>query len=62
LIAKGLVMSERHQVRLVKIEIFEVSPASPVNLSPASLKPVTKITSRIYSTEYIDRELRTTPI
>ena len=62
MIAKGLVMSERHQVRLVKIEIFEVSPVSPVNLSPASLKPVTKITSRVYSTEYIDRELRTTLI
>ena len=41
LIAKELVMSERHQVKLVKIEIFGVSPASPVNLSPASPKPVT---------------------
>ena len=29
LIAKELVMSERHQVKLVKIEIFGVSPASP---------------------------------
>ena len=35
-------MSERHQVKLVKIEIFRVSPASPVNLSPASPKPVTQ--------------------
>ena len=30
LIAKELVMSERHQVKLVKIEIFGASPASPV--------------------------------
>ena len=30
LIAKDLVMSERHQVKLVKIEIFGASPASPV--------------------------------
>jgi len=29
LIAKELVMSERHQVKLVKIEIFGASPMSP---------------------------------